>query len=81
MTSNQVRLATMIVQIANALVIILPQVFSSLPKVPVTVSAASIAIVAAIGHYAQSLVTPNTNANTPDHLPDSPQPPTTGSST
>jgi hypothetical protein len=72
MNSNQLRWALAVAQLCNVLAAVLPDIFTAFPQVPVKATVAIAGVVLAIGHIAQSFVTPATNQHTPDDLPPPP---------
>ncbi len=72
LSSNQLHVIAAIAQGCNALVALLSAI-GTIPHVPPQVSVAIVGFIAAVGHIAAGIVTPNTNAQTPDNAP--PKPP------
>ena len=68
MTSNQVHIWSAIAQACNALTAILSSV-GIIPHVKPETFIFVMGIIAAVGHYATQVTTPNTNSDTPDQLP------------
>lgn len=71
MTSKQLHIWTAVLQACNAVYGIL-SFYGKVPGVPPQVFVTIVGVIAAIQHYAASVVTPTTNAQTPDNAPPKP---------